>query len=101
MKVGSWKSTFMSLCFMLLLATSDGFGSDVSCNNHLYNPTWEMCCNGTIGSRSGFNSACCGSKVYDSNWEMCCNGTVELKSGSKSACCGSKVYNPNWEVCCN
>ena len=65
-----------------------------------YNPTFRMCCGGTIQVRSGIRPACCGTRAYDANFRICCGGTVQFRSGITPACCGTQAYNANFRICC-
>ncbi len=42
---------------------------------------------------------CCGSKSIDSTYEMCCNGVVQRRLGFNSNCCGSQSYDPVTHNC--
>lgn len=51
------------------------FGRAV-CGKRSYNPTFDMCCGGTVRSRLGLRPACCGTQVYDATFDRCCGGRV-------------------------
>ena len=70
------------------------------CGGTTYNPTFRMCCGGTIQVRSGIRPACCGTRAYDPNFRICCGGTVQFRSGIRPACCGTQAYNANFRICC-
>ena len=70
------------------------------CGGTTYNPTFRMCCGGTIQVRSGIRPACCGTRAYDANFRICCGGTVQFRSGIRPACCGTQAYDASFRMCC-
>ena len=70
------------------------------CGGTTYNPTFRMCCGGTIQVRSGIRPACCGTQASDPNFRICCGGTVQDRSGIKPACWGTQAYDANFRICC-
>ena len=70
------------------------------CGGKTYNPTFRMCCGGTIQVRSGIRPACCGTRAYDANFRICCCGTVQVRSGIRPACCGTQAYDASFRICC-
>ena len=70
------------------------------CGGTTYNPTFRMCCGGTMQVRSGIRPACCGTQAYDASFKICCGGTVQVRSGIRPACCGTQAYDASFRMCC-
>ena len=74
--------------------------SSAVCGQRRYDPTFDICCGGTIRSRSGISPACCGTQNYDTRFDMCCGGVIRRKSGIAPACCGTQAYDARFKRCC-
>eukprot|EP01084_Bolivina_argentea_P025726 47829_1 len=74
----------------LILATLVNYGYSAACGTQSYNPTFDMCCDGVLNTRSG-NNACCGTKAYHSAFDMCCGGILNTRG---------KAYHYTFDMCC-
>ena len=74
-----------------------------SCGGITYNPSFKMCCGGTVQFKFGTRPRCCGTKAYDTSIQMCCGRTsVQYKLDRKSPrCCGTKAYDTAYQMCCD
>ena len=71
-----------------------------SCGGITYNPSFKMCCGGTVQFKPGTRPRCCGTKAYDTSIQTCCGGNVQLKFGTRPRCCGTKSYDTSFQMCC-
>ncbi|KAK9959138.1 hypothetical protein ABG768_011217 [Culter alburnus] len=70
------------------------------CNSLPYNPVNQICCNGTIQTRSSAHTACCGQDLYITTTQACCGGNTTLELKEDLSCCGSKSFNRMTHCCC-
>lgn len=76
---------------------------DKCCGDDVYNPTKEICCNGTK-SPLVYGNACCGSTLYNTVYQVCCeNQIINVAYGADSPyieCCGKNTYDMRKQSCC-
>ena len=73
------------------------------CGGITYNPSFKMCCGGTVQLKFGTRPRCCGTKAYDTSIQMCCGRTsVQYKLYRMSPrCCGTRAYDTSYQMCCD
>ncbi|XP_038073926.1 uncharacterized protein LOC119742004 [Patiria miniata] len=66
-----------------------------------YDPTREMCCDGTLHDvRTTTGQNCCGKQILDNLSHMCC-GQEAIPIYDKKRCCGGTiVYDSETQMCC-
>ena len=86
-------------------------------NNHHFDPSSEICCNGTVNPIHGLGTTeCCHTVSYDTKCnqcingvvvlgyneatQMCCDGVIQYKQFEYSCCCGTDVINALNYTCC-
>ena len=86
-------------------------------NNHNFDPSSEICCNGTVNPIHGLGTTeCCHTVSYDTKCnqcingvvvlgyneakQMCCDGVIQYKQYDYSCCCGTSVINALYYTCC-
>ncbi|CAH1799366.1 unnamed protein product [Owenia fusiformis] len=72
----------------------------VPCGSNTYDPTTQVCCEGTVSANRGGAMQCCGKRTFSPGYGTCCNG--QLSYDEHECCCGDsrKTYNPAIEGCC-
>ncbi|CAH3157929.1 unnamed protein product [Porites lobata] len=73
------------------------------CGGITYNPSFKICCGGTVQLKFGTRPRCCGTKAYDTSIQMCCGRTsVQYKLYRMSPrCCGTRAYDTSYQMCCD
>lgn len=104
---------FFQCTFFLLGLCLDPF-SIVCCSGSVYNPSFQIYCDGKPHSKIGLqqpaccrsypydanNTLCCNSSVYDIDTHLCCEGRPAPRVGNYLACCGSTAYDVQNQLCC-
>ncbi|XP_056126195.1 galaxin [Rhinichthys klamathensis goyatoka] len=79
------------------------------CKSEAYNPLNEICCNGSVFTRTSAHMTCnggkglkCGSETYDPKERMCCSGKL-YRASALNKCCGTDIYRliDDHVLCCN
>ena len=102
----SFYTSLLFTTFFCFLADETG-AADSSrrryCGGITYNPSFKMCCGGTVQLKFGTRPRCCGTKAYDTSIQMCCGRTsVQYKLYRMSPrCCGTRAYDTSYQMCCD
>lgn len=87
----------------LVLVINEVTAQQQQCGGTLYDPFFDICCNGVVNPRfAGSSTACCGTQAYDTRFDICCSGTINPRfAGSSTACCGTQAYDTRFNRCCS
>ena len=102
----SFYTSLLFTTFFCFLADETG-AADSSrrryCGGITYNPSFKICCGGTVQLKFGTRPRCCGTKAYDTSIQMCCGRTsVQYKLYRMSPrCCGTRAYDTSYQMCCD